>query len=99
MFKNIVFMGTSNFAVSILKSLYQNGYPISLVYTQPAKKSNRGQKFNKSPINIISETYNYHSIMYNYVQSCCLLGDLPGCGNLIPKSPIKMTTAHGGRVS
>ena len=58
MFKNIVFMGTSNFAVSILKSLYQNGYPISLVYTQPAKKSNRGQKFNKSPINIISETLN-----------------------------------------
>ena len=58
MFKNIVFMGTSNFAVSILKSLYQNGYPISLVYTQPAQKSKRGQKFNKSPINIISETLN-----------------------------------------
>jgi len=59
MFKNIVFMGTSNFAVSILKSLYQNGYPISLVYTQPPKKSKRGQKLNKSPINIISETLNF----------------------------------------
>ena len=53
--KKIVFMGTSNFAVPILKSLYQNGYPISVVYTQPPKKSNRGQKFNKSPINLFSE--------------------------------------------
>ena len=55
MLKKIVFMGTSNFAVPILKSLYQNGYPISVVYTQPPKKSNRGQKFNKSPINLFSE--------------------------------------------
>ena len=46
-------MGTSNFAVPILKSLYQNGYPIACVYTQPAKKSNRGQKLNKSPINFV----------------------------------------------
>ncbi len=58
MFKNIVFMGTSNFAVSILKSLYQNGYPISVVYTQPPQKSKRGQKLNKSPINLIAETLN-----------------------------------------
>ena len=55
MSKKIVFMGTSNFAVPILKSLYQNGYPISVVYTQPPKKSNRGQKLNKSPINLFSE--------------------------------------------
>ncbi len=48
-------MGTSYFAVPILKSLYQNGYPISAVYTQPPKKSNRGQKLNKSPINLFSE--------------------------------------------
>ena len=55
MYKKIVFMGTSHFAVPILKSLYQNGYPISVVYTQPPKKSNRGQKLNKSPINLFSE--------------------------------------------
>ncbi len=48
-------MGTSYFAVPILKSLYQNGYPISAVYTQPPKKSNRGQKLNKSPVNLFSE--------------------------------------------
>ena len=55
MSQKIVFMGTSNFAVPILKSLYQNGYPILAVYTQPPKKSNRGQKLNKSPINLFSE--------------------------------------------
>ena len=55
MLRKIVFMGTSNFAVHILKSLYQNGYPISAVYTQPPKKSNRGQQLTKSPINSFSE--------------------------------------------
>ena len=49
-------MGTPLFAVPILKSLYQNGYQISAVYTQPPQKSQRGQKINKSPIQGISET-------------------------------------------
>ena len=40
--KKIVFMGTPMFAVPILKSLYQNGYPISAVYTQPPRLSGRG---------------------------------------------------------
>ena len=51
-------MGTPIFAVPILKSLYQNGYPISQVYTQPPQKSQRGQKINKSPIQGIAETLN-----------------------------------------
>ena len=49
-------MGTPLFAVPILKSLYQNGYSVSVVYTQPPQKSQRGQKINKSPIHGISET-------------------------------------------
>ena len=49
-------MGTPFFAVPILTSLYQNGYPVSVVYTQPPQKSQRGQKINKSPIQGISET-------------------------------------------
>jgi len=56
--KKIVFMGTPMFAVPILKSLYQNGYPISDVYTQPPQKSQRGQQINKSPIQGIAETLN-----------------------------------------
>ena len=56
--KKIIFMGTPMFAVPILKSLYQNGLPITLVYTQPPQKSHRGQKINKSPVQGISETLN-----------------------------------------
>jgi len=56
MLKKIVFMGTPLFAVPILKSLYQNGYSVSVVYTQPPQKSQRGQKINKSPVQGISET-------------------------------------------
>ena len=58
MAKKIIFMGTPFFSVPILKSLYQNGYPISVVYTQPPQKSHRGQKINKSPVQGISETLN-----------------------------------------
>ena len=58
MAKKIIFMGTPMFSVPILKSLYQNGYPIECVYTQPPQKSKRGQKINKSPIQKISETLN-----------------------------------------
>ena len=54
--KKIAFMGTPMFAVPILKSLYQNGYPISDVYTQPPQKSHRGQRIKKSPIQGIAET-------------------------------------------
>ena len=58
MAKKIIFMGTPMFSVPVLKSLYQNGYPIECVYTQPPQKSQRGQKINKSPIQKISETLN-----------------------------------------
>ena len=58
MLKRIIFMGTPMFSVPILKSLYQNGYPVTCVYTQPPQRSKRGQKVNKSPVQGISETLN-----------------------------------------
>ncbi len=54
--KKIAFMGTPIFSVPILKNIYQNGYEIAAVYTQPPRKSNRGQKLEKSPIHLLSET-------------------------------------------
>ena len=56
MLKKIVFMGTPTFSVPILKSLYQNGYSISAVYTRAPQKSNRGMKVTKSPVQLIAET-------------------------------------------
>jgi len=51
-------MGTPLFAVPVLKSLYQNGYPVSVVYTQPPKKSCRGMSARSTPIQNLSETLN-----------------------------------------
>ena len=58
MLKKIIFMGTPIFSVPILKSLYQNGYPISTVFTQPPKKSSRGMQTRKSPVHLMAETLN-----------------------------------------
>lgn len=46
----IVFMGTPEFAVPSLVSLYKNGYNIPLVITQTDKPRGRGKKFKPTPI-------------------------------------------------
>ena len=52
--KRIVFCGTPEIASQVLKSLYQNGYEIETVYTQPPIASNRGLKVHKSPVHLVS---------------------------------------------
>ena len=47
---NIIFMGTPEFAVPILKSLSESDHNLLCVYTQPPKKRSRGQKILSSPI-------------------------------------------------
>ena len=102
MSKKIIFMGTPLFAVPILKSLYQNGYPISVVYTQPPQKSKRGQKINKSPIQGISETLNidFRSpiTLKNNLEEYKFLKELNAdlaivvaYGQIIPKEFLKLT--------
>ena len=51
----IVFMGTSEFSLPALELLINNKFKILSVYTQPPRKSKRGQKINPSPIAIFSE--------------------------------------------
>ena len=46
----IVFMGTPKFSVPTLEALIKNKFSILTVYTQPPKKSKRGQKINFSSI-------------------------------------------------
>ena len=95
-------MGTPLFAVPILKSLYQNGYPISVVYTQPPQKSQRGQKINKSPIQGISETLNIdfrtpetlkdNQEEYQYLKEMNAdLAIVVAYGQIIPKNFLKLT--------
>ena len=47
---NVVFMGTPKFSVPALEILIKEKFNILKVYTQPPKKSKRGQKINFSPI-------------------------------------------------
>ena len=55
---NIIFMGTPHFAVPILKAINDSGHKILEVYTQPATKSGRGQKFSQSEIFYCAEKLN-----------------------------------------
>ena len=48
-------MGTPEFSVPSIKSLISNKFDIIKVYTQPPKKSKRGQKINASPIEEFSK--------------------------------------------
>ena len=102
MSRKIIFMGTPLFAVPILKSLYQNGYPISVVFTQPEKKSQRGMGINRTPVNSLSETLNIecrtplslknNKEEYDYFKN--LNADLAivvAYGNLIPKEILDLT--------
>ena len=95
-------MGTPLFAVPILKSLYQNGYPISVVYTQPPQKSLRGQKINISPIQGISETLsiNFRSpkTLKNNTEEYEFIKDMKAdlaivvaYGQIIPKEILNLT--------
>ena len=95
-------MGTPMFAVPILKSLYQNGYEISVVYTQPPQKSHRGQKINKSPIQGISETLNLdfrspdtlknNKNEYDFIKSLNVdLAIVVAYGQIIPKEYLSLT--------
>ena len=54
----IFFMGTPEFAVPTLKAIHKSGHKILEVYTQPAKKKDRGQKIKNSPIHDCAEYYN-----------------------------------------
>jgi len=100
--KKIIFMGTPIFAVPILKSIYQNGFPISVVYTQPPQKSQRGQKLNKSPIQNMSEILNIdlrtpntlknNNEEYEFIKN--LKADLAivvAYGQIIPKEFLSLT--------
>jgi len=102
MLKKIVFMGTPIFAVPILKSLYQNGYPVSVVYTQPPQKSQRGQKINKSLIQSLSETLNIefrtplslknNREEYEYLKKLDAdLGIVVAYGQIIPSEILNLT--------
>ena len=95
-------MGTPSIAGKILKCLYQNGFQIEIVYTQPPIASNRGQKINKSLIQSLSETLNIefrtpvslknNNEEYEYLKKLDAdLGIVVAYGQIIPNEMLDLT--------
>jgi len=97
----IVFMGTPEFSVPTLESLINNNFEILSIYTQPPKKSKRGQKINASSVQIFSEKNNLpvrnpenlnNDEEYNFIKSLSAdIAIVVAYGKLIPKNILKTT--------
>ena len=95
-------MGTSLFAVPILESILKSNYSVGVVYTQPAKKSKRGLKLNKSPIQSMSEKLNIefrtpknlkdNDEEYEFIKKMNVdLAIVVSYGQIIPKKYLSLT--------
>ena len=97
----IVFMGTPEFSVPTLESLINNKFEILSIYTQPPKKSKRGQKINISPVQKFSEKNNLsvrspenlsNDVEYNFIKNLSAdLAVVVAYGKLIPTNILKTT--------
>ena len=97
----IVFMGTPEFSVPTLEALINKKFEIISIYTQPPKKSKRGQKLNISPVQKFSEKNNLpvrnpdnlnNDKEYNFIKSLSAdIAVVVAYGKLIPKDILKTT--------
>ncbi len=55
--KRIVFAGTPEFAVPVLRRLIDNGLNLVGVYTQPDRPSGRGRRISRSPVKLLAIEY------------------------------------------
>ena len=51
----IIFMGTPDFAVPTLKKLYDSGYEVQAVFSQPDKPKGRGYKHTPHPVKVLAQ--------------------------------------------
>lgn len=52
----VVFMGTPDFAASSLQALYDSGFDVAGVFTQPDKPRGRGMEMSYSPVKELAIT-------------------------------------------
>ncbi|MEA3254167.1 MAG: methionyl-tRNA formyltransferase, partial [Chloroflexota bacterium] len=55
--KGIIFMGTPEFALPVLRSLIESPYHVLAAYTQPDKSAGRGQRVGLSPVKRLAMEY------------------------------------------
>ena len=92
--RKVIFLGTPKFAVPILDRIIKNELEIICVFTQPPKKSNRGQKILKSPVHNYAEKFNLKiktpenlKKEENFIKTTEFdLGIVVAYGQIIPKS-------------
>ena len=96
----IIFMGTPEFSMPTLKALIDQNYEVLMVYTQPPKKSKRGQKINISSIQNFSEKKDIpfrcpetlNNSEYEFIRNLSAdLGVVVAYGKLIPKNILETT--------
>ena len=97
----IVFMGTPQFSVPALQILIKNKFNILSVYTQPPRKSKRGQKINVSSIEKFSKEHqlnlqnpinlNSDEEFKNFKNLSADLAIVVAYGQLIPKKFLNIT--------
>lgn len=59
----IVFFGTADFAIPVLKAIHTAGHTISAVVTKSPRPAGRGLRLRKSPLHIFAEEQNYLPIL------------------------------------
>ena len=94
-------MGTPEFSIPTLEALINNKFKILSIYTQPPKKSKRGQKINISPVQKFSEKNNLsvrspenlsNDVEYNFIKNLSAdLAVVVAYGKLIPTNILKTT--------
>ena len=96
----IIFMGTPEFSMPTLKALIDQNYEVMMVYTQPPKRSKRGQKINISSIQNFSEKKDIpfrcpetlNNSEYEFIRNLSAdLGVVVAYGKLIPKNILETT--------
>ena len=94
-------MGTPQFSVQTLEVLAKSKYKIECVYTQPPKKSSRGQKIKPSAVQMTAEKFRlnvrtpdnlYNEAEYKYLKSVdAYLIVVVAYGKIIPKSFLNLS--------
>ena len=54
---DVVFMGTPDFAAVSLQALYDAGFRVTAVFTQPDRPKNRGHRMQACPVKILAEAH------------------------------------------
>ena len=99
----IIFMGTPDFAVPTLKKLYDSGYEVQAVFTQPDKPKGRGYKLTPPPVKVLAQehdtpVYQPQSLKKDGEEYVKIINDLaPDCivvaayGKMLPMIPAPLS--------